>query len=64
MPRPHDPAYNRDDAQKPGRPQRMAQEPRGEQGSTQTPKTKTDPASGEPHGGAPAPNQSTADQDD
>jgi len=48
MPHPHDPAYNRDDEQKPGRPQRTAYEPRGSEGSAKSGKTFTDPASGEP----------------
>lgn len=61
MTRPHDPAYSRDDEQKPGSPQRMAQEPRGAEGSSRTPKTATDPASGEPNGGTPAPSRSEAD---
>jgi hypothetical protein len=60
--RDHDQAYNRDEEQKPGSPQRMAQEPEGAEGAAQTPKTATDPASGEPVGGAPAPNQSESDQ--
>jgi hypothetical protein len=49
--------YNRDDDQKAGRPPRMAQEPKGAEGSARTNKTQTDPASGEPLPGAPAPNQ-------
>jgi hypothetical protein len=65
MPKPHDPAYNRDEEQKPGSPQRMAQEPRGAEGSARTPKTATDPASGEPiRDGRRAPNQSEADAGD
>jgi hypothetical protein len=49
-------SYNRDDQRKPGRPDRMAQEPKGAEGSARTSKTKTDPASGEPRPGPPAPN--------
>ncbi len=48
---------NRDDDQKPGSPPRPATEPAGSQGSSQTPKTATDPATGAPTSGAPAPNQ-------
>lgn len=61
MPKPHDAAYNRDNQQKPGSPQRMAQEPRGAEGSARSPKTATDPVTGEPNGGDPQPNQSQAD---
>ena len=64
MPQNHDQAYNRDQDQKPGSPQRMAQEPAGAQGSARSPKTATDPASGEHHGEKPAPNQAEADQVD
>jgi len=64
MPKPHDPAWNRDDEQKPGRPQRTAYEPRGSEGQAKTPKTFTDPASGESRGDAHAPNQAKADQTD
>ncbi|MCR5875341.1 hypothetical protein LRS10_14815 [Phenylobacterium sp. J426] len=64
MPERHDPAYNRDDEQKPGRPQRSAYEPEGSEGQAATPKTLTDPASGESQGGAHAPNQAEADQTD
>ena len=39
---------NRDDEMKPGRPPRSAYEPKGSEGSERTPKTLTDPASGEP----------------
>ena len=63
MPRPHDPTYNRDDEHKAGRPQRMAQEPRGAKDSVRSSKTRTDPASGEPAAGGAAPNQADADQD-
>jgi len=54
--------YSRDENQKPGRPPRMAQEPGGAEGSTRNSKTLTDPASGEPLPGAPAPNQSEHDE--
>ena len=47
--------YSRDEDQKPGRPPRMAQEPKGSEGSARNRKTRTDPASGEPLPGAPAP---------
>ena len=57
MSREHDAAYNRDDDAKPGRPQRMAQEPAGSEGSARSPKTATDPVSGEPQDGPPAPAQ-------
>ena len=56
--------WNRDDEQKPGRPSRTASEPQGSEGSARNPKTLTDPASGEPLPGAPAPNASEADQAD
>ena len=66
MPNPHDPAYNRDDEQKPastpGRPQRSAYEPKGAEGKAATPKTFTDPGSGESAGESHAPNQAEADQ--
>ena len=64
MPKSHDAAYNRDQDQKPGSPPRMAQEPGGAKGSSRSPKTATDPVSGEPVGDAPAPNQAQADQID
>lgn len=64
MPQSHDQAYNRDADQKPGAPQRMAQEPRGAEGSARSRKTATDPASGEPGPSPPAPNQSDFDQTD
>ena len=47
--------YSRDEDQKPGRPPRMAQEPKGAEGSARNAKTRTDPASGEPHTEAPKP---------
>jgi hypothetical protein len=52
-----DKRYNRDDDQKPGSPPRSATEPAGSHGSSRTPKTATDPATGTPTPGAPAPNQ-------
>jgi hypothetical protein len=64
MPQPHDPRYNRDDEQKPDRPQRTASEPKGSEGSSRTDKTFTDPASGEPQAGGHAPNQAETDQSD
>jgi hypothetical protein len=64
MPERHDPAWNRDDAQKPGRPQRSATEPQGAEGQAKTPKTFTDPSSGESRDDAHAPNQAKADQTD
>jgi hypothetical protein len=57
-------SWNRDDDRKPGRPDRMAQEPEGAEGSARNAKTRTDPASGEPVGGAPAPNRSESDERD
>lgn len=62
MPQNHDQAYNRDQDQKPGSPQRMAQEPSGAKGSARSEKTATDPASGEHRGDAPAPNQAETEQ--
>ena len=56
--------WNRDEDRKPGRPDRMAQEPAGSEGSARSAKTQTDPASGEPLPGAPAPNQSQSDERD
>lgn len=53
--------YNRDEDQKPGRPPRMAQEPKGAEGSARNAKTLTDPASGEPLPGVPKPNQADDD---
>ncbi|MBS0331806.1 MAG: hypothetical protein JSS35_03490 [Proteobacteria bacterium] len=52
-----DARYNRDDEQKPGAPPRSATEPPGAQDSVRTAKTQTDPASGEPRGAPPKPNQ-------
>jgi hypothetical protein len=51
---------NRDDDLKPGRPPRNAQEPKGSEGSSRSPKTMTDPASGAPTNRKPAPNQAKA----
>jgi hypothetical protein len=59
----HDQAYNRDQDQKAGSA-RMAQEPAGSEGSARSPKTATDPASGEHHHDGPAPNQAKSDQTD
>lgn len=56
--------YNRDDDLKPGRPPRMAQEPKGSGPSVRSPKTMTDPASGAPQPGAPAPSRSDSDERD
>ncbi len=56
--------WNRDEDRKPGRPDRMAQEPPGAEGSARPPKPRTDPASGEPQPGAPAPNRSESDERD
>ncbi len=65
MPQPHDPAYNRDNEQKPGRPQRHASEPEGSEGTARSEKTLTDPATGEPDNArGHAPNRAVADQTD
>jgi hypothetical protein len=64
MPQSHDQAYNRDQDQKPGSPQRMAQEPQGAEGSARSHKTATDPASGETRQRGHAPNQARTDQTD
>lgn len=64
MPQNHDEAYNRDQDQKPGSPQRMAQEPDGAKGTARSAKTATDPASGEHRHRAPAPNQAKSDLTD
>jgi len=42
----------------------MAQEPDRAEGSSTSPKTATDPVSGEPTSAAPAPNQAQTDQID
>ena len=59
----HDAAYNRDQDQQPDTP-RMAQEPKGSEGSARSSKTATDPASGEHASHAPEPNRAEADQTD
>ena len=53
--------YNHDDEQQADQP-RMAQEPKGSEGSARSPKTRTAPASGEPVTDAPAPNAAEGDQ--
>lgn len=53
-----DQAKTRDDQMKPGEPPRPATEPAGAKGSSNTAKTQTDPATGEPQGKAPAPSNS------
>ncbi len=53
--RPTEPARNRDEDLKPGRPPRPATEPAGSNGSSSSPKTQTDPATGEPHKEPPRP---------
>jgi hypothetical protein len=58
------PSYNRDDEMKPGEPPRTAYEPEGSEGSTRTAKTLTDPATGEPNPGAPAPAGSALNEAD
>ena len=60
----HDKAYNRDQDQKAGSPQRMAQEPGGSEGAAHTKKTATDPVSGEHRTDSPAPNQARTEQTD
>jgi hypothetical protein len=55
-------SWNRDDEQKAGRPPRTAYEPEGAKGSTKSPKTMTDPASGEPSRHPPEPGRSGADE--
>ena len=54
--------FNRDDDQKAGSPPRAATEPKGAKASVQTPKTLTDPNSGEPNPGPQAPNQSSSER--
>ena len=62
MPTPHtDQRLNRDEDQKPGSPPRPATEPDGSQGSSRTAKTMTDPATGAPTPGPPAPNTSQSE---
>jgi len=63
MPQSHDDAYNRDQDQKPGAA-RMAQEPTAAKGSSRSPKTATDPASGEHRNDQTAPNQADAEVTD
>lgn len=60
----HDAAYNRDQDQKPGAPQRAATEPKGAEGSARSKKTMTDPASGASQTAGHAPNQAKADLTD
>ncbi len=50
-----DAARSRDEDLKPGSPPRPATEPHGSEGSSDTAKTRTDPATGAPHGRAPKP---------
>lgn len=54
-PRRTDAARNRDEDLKPGSPPRPATEPHGSEGSSDSPKTHTDPATGAPHPEAPRP---------
>jgi hypothetical protein len=61
MPRPHDPAYNRDEDQK-ATASRMAPEPPGAERSARSTKTRTDPASGEHRAEDHAPNQAETDE--
>ena len=64
MPHRTDQQLNRDDEQKPGSPPRSAYEPKGAEGSSRSPKTATDPATGEQRKAPPAPNRSDVDQTD
>ncbi len=48
--------WNRDDEMKPGSPPRSTTEP-DRAGSTDSPKTMTDPPTGEPHEAPPTPNR-------
>jgi hypothetical protein len=50
-----DAARSRDEDLKPGSPPRPATEPHGSEGSERTPKTMTDPATGEPREQPPKP---------
>lgn len=50
-----DTARSRDEDLKPGSPPRPATEPQGSEGSSDTAKTSTDPATGVPHDHAPKP---------
>jgi hypothetical protein len=53
--RPEAPAKTRDEDLKPGSPPRPATEPAGSTGSSDTDKTRTDPATGAPHRTPPRP---------
>lgn len=53
---------NRDDDLKPGRPPQPASVPAGAEGSARNAKTLTDPATGEPRRGPPAPARSRSDE--
>jgi hypothetical protein len=50
-----DAARSRDEDLKPGSPPRPATEPAGAKGSSDTGKTRTDPATGTPHRNPPSP---------
>lgn len=54
--------WNRDEEQKPGAPPRTAYEPKGSEGSSRSPKTMTDPASGAPDTERPEPDRSAHDR--
>lgn len=54
-PAPTDASRNRDDQMKPGAPPRSVTEPAGSRGSSDSPKTHTDPATGAPHDAPPEP---------
>jgi hypothetical protein len=51
-----DAARSRDEDMKPGQPPRPSTEPKGAKGSSRSPKTRTDPATGEPRSSPPQPN--------
>jgi hypothetical protein len=55
-----DARYNRDEDQKPGAPPRSATEPKGADPSSRPAKTRTDPQTGEPGSGPPAPARSSS----
>ena len=57
----HDKNYNRDQDLKTGRPPRPATEPEGAEHSTRNRKTLSDPGSGEPKDGPPAPNRTDSE---
>jgi hypothetical protein len=57
----NDRAKNRDDEMRPGAPPRSAYHPPGSGGSSRSAKTRTDPATGEPRRGAPAPARSSSE---